>query len=64
VGSLEEGARPGIEDPAALGTSIIKYWFTIIVLNAKSFSGLTAGTVQTLGMKEVDEELITSIFIH
>jgi hypothetical protein len=61
---LEEGARPGIEDPAAANTLIIEDGFTIKMLDAKTASGLTAGTVQALGMKEVEEELITSIFIH
>jgi hypothetical protein len=61
---LEEGARPGIEDPAAVSAAIIEDGFTIKVLDAKSVSGLTAGTVQSLGMKEVEEELITGILIH
>jgi hypothetical protein len=61
---LEEGARPGIEDPAAVSAAIIEDGFTIKVLDAKSVSGLTAGTVQAPGMKEVEEELITGIFIH
>jgi hypothetical protein len=64
VGPLEEGARPGIEDPAAVSAAIIEDRFTIKVLDAKSVSGLTTGAVQALGMKEVKEELITGIFIH
>jgi hypothetical protein len=61
---LEGGARPGIEDPAAVSAAIIEDRFTIKVLDAKSVSGPTAGTVQSLGMKEVEEELITGVFIH
>jgi hypothetical protein len=34
------------------------------MLDAKSVLSLTAGTAQALGMKEVDKELITGIFIH
>jgi hypothetical protein len=61
---LEGGARPGIEDPAAVSAAIIEDGFAIKVLDAKSVSVLTAGTVQALGVKEVEEELITGIFIH
>jgi hypothetical protein len=64
VGPLEEGARPGIEDPAAVSAAIIEDGFTIKVLDAKPVSGLTAGAVQALGMKEVEKELIAGIFIH
>jgi len=64
MGALEDGPGPGVEDPATSGTAIIEDGLTGIPMGVESLGGVAARAAQPRRVKEIEEELITGIFIH
>jgi hypothetical protein len=61
---LERRAGVGVEDAAAVPAAIIEEGLMTAVVEGESVRSLARGTVQTLGMKDVNQELITRVRVH
>ena len=61
---LEHGPGPSIENPSARRAAIVEDGFTNVAVNGESILSVTAGTRQSLGMEQVEEELEAGVLIH
>jgi hypothetical protein len=64
VGPLEHGPGPGVEDPSARRAAIVEDGFSVVTMDNEPLLGLTAGAMQSLGVEEVEEELIAGVLIQ
>jgi hypothetical protein len=64
MGLLQRRAGVGIEDAAAVPTAVIEHGLMAMVVEGERVRSLAVGTVQTLGMKDVDQKLITRVGVH
>jgi hypothetical protein len=61
---LEHGPGPSIEDTPARRATIVEDGFTIVAVDDKPIPSPAAGTSQSFGMEQVEEELVASVLIH
>jgi len=52
MGALEDGAGPGVEDPATAGTAIIEDGLTEITMSGESLSDVAARAAEPGRMKQ------------
>ena len=64
MGPLEHGPGPGVEDPSAHWAAIVEDGFSVVTMDDEPLLGLAAGAMQSLGVEEVEEELIAGVLIH
>jgi hypothetical protein len=61
---VQDRRGEGVEDPQAVRTAIDQDRRAIVPMDLQAVSSVTAGTGQALGMQEVDQEIVASLFVH
>ncbi len=64
MGPLEHGPGPSVEDTSTRRATIVEDGFTIVAVDEELMPNSAAGTVQSLGMEQVEEELVASVLIQ